>query len=177
MRIISGKYKRTGNKPAAQPAGTADNRFRQRKSVQRIEQHRGFRSVRRTRPLRRNRFDQLRIRIARSSKRHCGRTQSGALQLHPPNGSPTRAGTLLSGQSECIPLFDYLPETIRSDFFRRPLRFARKRNDRFDDFRTSIAASGRVARLRAFETNGFFGQVGILAIKELRKRAIFFFKN
>ena len=59
MRIVSGKYKGAGHQPAAQPAGTPDDRFRQGKPVQRTGQPGGFRAVRRARPLCRDGVDKL----------------------------------------------------------------------------------------------------------------------
>ena len=59
MRIVSGKIQGPGHQPAPQPAGAADNRFRQGEPLQRPRQSAGFRGVRRAGPLRGNRLDQL----------------------------------------------------------------------------------------------------------------------
>ena len=53
------KIQGAGHQPAAQPAGTPDDRFRQGKPVQRTGQPGGFRAVRRARPLCRDGVDKL----------------------------------------------------------------------------------------------------------------------
>ena len=133
--------------------------------------------MRRARPLCRDGVDKLRVRLARSTERHIGGDQPGALQLYPADGGTARHRQPLSREGQCVPLPEELHQAVRRDFFGRPLRPGGQRTGGETGAGGQPAAPGGDFHLRTLEKNGFLGLRGVLAIKELRKRTIFFLQK
>lgn len=80
-------------------------------------------------------------------------------------------------QSQCIPLPEKLCEAVRPDLFGRALRSGGQRRGHPAGTGTRFTQTGWVSRFRTFEKHKFFVRPSLLAIKKLRKRAIFFLQK
>ena len=85
--------------------------------------------------------------------------------------------SLLSRQGQRIPLPEKLCEAVRPDLFGRALRSGGQRRGHPAGTGTRFTQTGWVSRFRTFEKHKFFVRPSLLAIKKLRKRAIFFLQK
>ena len=99
------------------------------------------------------------------------------IYLHQKNGRRPGNRQSVRRQSQCIPLPEKLCEAVRPDLFGRALRSGGQRRGHPAGTGTRFTQTGWVSRFRTFEKHKFFVRPSLLAIKKLRKRAIFFLQK